>query len=154
MCFNQYHYIDKNIEKHSFFDNLLKKFEDNNSEFTVTSSEGKIICCHKIILSAHSEYFRTLLESEKRNEPAFKDNFVNEVSFVDIDDSTMTFFLYSLNIPSLMTKEKVTELMMAADRLQTKELICRCFSVLMDVAHTSDHIQSRYTKRQCMARLS
>ena len=51
-------------------------------------------------------------------------------------------YMYSLDIPSLMTKEKVTEVMMAADRLQMKELVQRCVSELMGVARKSDHIQT------------
>ena len=145
VSFNQHRYFDNNIEKHTFFNNLLKKFGDNDSDFTVKSSEGKIIRCHKMILSAHSEYFRTLLDSGKGNEPAFKENIVDEVSFIDIDHSTMTLllrYMYSLDIPSTMTKEKVTELMMAADRLQMNELVQRCVSLLMGEAHKSDHIQT------------
>ena len=145
VSFNQERYFDKNIEKHTFFNNLFKKFGDDDSDFTVKSSEGKIIPCHKIILSAHSEYFKTLLESGKGNEPAFKEKIINEVSFVDIDHSTMTLllrYMYSLDIPSTVTKENVTELMMAADRLQMKELVQKCVSLLMDVARKSDHIQT------------
>ena len=46
-------FFDQNLEKHAFFDNLIKKFGDADSDFTVKSSEGNKILCHKLILSAN-----------------------------------------------------------------------------------------------------
>ena len=88
---------------------------------------------HQLILSAHSEYFRALLDSGNGTASSFNENEENVVSRYDIDHKTMSVVLrdmYSLELPFDVTREKVTELLVTADRLQMFQLVTRCISLL------------------------
>ena len=92
-------YFDHTLEKRAFFDNLIRKFGAADSDFTVKSSDGNNVPCHKLILSAHSGYFKTLLESG--SEPAFKEKIINEVSLEGIAYETLSLllcYMYSLDL--------------------------------------------------------
>ena len=99
-------YFDKNIETQAFLTRLMQKFDDDNSDFTVKVSDGKKFTCHKLVLSAHSEYFKRLLESGIGMAPPFNENKDNEVILEDVDYEIMSLimtYMYSKESIDLWT---------------------------------------------------
>ena len=106
-------------------ENLRGKFGSEDSDFSVVC-EDKEIKCHKLILASQSEYFKTLFAQTARKTvtkkgKGFNENDSNKVTIEDIDNDTMgllLFYLYSLKLPECLSREQVSELLVAADRLQ------------------------------------
>ena len=138
-------YFDKNIETQAFLTNLTHKFGDDDSDFTVKASDGKTFRCHQLILSANSEYFRTMLNSKNGTAPSFNENKANEVSLEDIDHEIMSMvlhYMYSLDLPLDVTREPVTELLVTANYLRMSQLVTRCISLLMMYLKKSNLIET------------
>ena len=97
------------------------KFGSEDSDFSVVC-EDKEIRCHKLILALQSEYFKTLFTQTVTKEgKGFNENDSNKVTIEDIDNDTMgllLFYLYSLKLPECLSRDQVSELLVAADRLQ------------------------------------
>ena len=130
-------YVDKSIETHAFLTRLIQRLEEDKSDFTVKVSDGKTFPCHKVVLSAHSEYFKRLLQSGNGMAPPFNENLANEVTLEDIDYETMSLimsYMYSkesMDPTSLFTRKSAIKLLVTADRLQMCQLVTMCTSFLM-----------------------
>ena len=151
-------WFDQSPDKKAFLDNLATKLGSNDSDLTVKASDGKSFSCHKLVLSAHSEYFRTLLDSDNRNKVSFDENTNNEVFLKDVDENTLEVllrYMYSMEFPNNVNQEQVAELLVASDRLRMDRLveicldwlICRVKEDLIQVFIIIDKIQPKGTAR-------
>ena len=119
-------YFEEDSEKRSLMDNLSYKFGSKDSDFSVVC-EGKEIRRHKLILASQSEYFKTLFTQTdmktlpKEGMTMFNENRSNDVRIEDIEFDTMRLllsYLYCQSLPESLSREQVSELLVAADRLQ------------------------------------
>ena len=119
-------YFEEDLEKKSVNDNLGDKFDSKDFDFGVVC-QGKEIKCHKLILALKSEYFKTLFHQTsmktvtKEGTVNFTENSSSNVKIDDIDYDTMHLvlsYLYSLKLPESLSREQVSELLVAADRIQ------------------------------------
>ena len=130
-------YFEEEEEKISLMENLGNKFGSEDSDFSIVC-EGKEIRCHKLILASQSEYFKTLftqtgMRTVTKKRAVFNENDSNNVMIEDIEVDTMHLllsYLYSLKLPESLSREQVSELLVAADRLQViiiMLLLSSCF---------------------------
>ena len=130
-------YVDRNIETKAFLTRLIQRIEEDNSDYTVKLSDGKKFPCHRLVLSAHSEYFKRMLQSGNGMAPPFNENIANEVTLEDVDYKTMSLimrYMYSkesMDQTSLLTRKSATKLLVTADRLDMSQLVTMCIGFLM-----------------------
>jgi hypothetical protein len=136
----QFLYHNDDCAKHDLLDNLQGKFEDDDCDFVIVC-EGRKIKCHRLLLMTQAKYFQSMLNSK---DAKFNEELTNEVTIEDVDYDTMkqiVHYLYSLDIPKDLSREQITELLVAADRLQVPNLVSRCISALMELVTEDTYIQ-------------
>ena len=90
--------------------------EDDFYDVTLVSDDRQQVSAHKIVLSASSEYFRTILKSSKHSHPMVCLNGVNELDLKNIIE-----YIYNGEIQ--IYQEQLDQFLSMAQRFQLEGLI-------------------------------
>ena len=90
--------------------------EDDFYDVTLVSDDRQQVSAHKIVLSASSEYFRTILKSNKHSHPMMCLNGVNELDLKNIIE-----YIYNGEIQ--IYQEQLDQFLSMAQRFQLEGLI-------------------------------